>query len=402
VYALAVFDDGSGAALYAGGDFTLAGGITAWRIAKWNGTHWSALGSGVADYVNCLAVFDDGFGSSLYAGGNFTVAGGTSAIFIAKWNGASWSGVGGGMAGPLFSLAVFDDGAGPALYAGGNFTVAGGNPANDIAKWNGASWSALGDGVDSIVYALRAFDDGSGPGLYASGFFGVAGGASANYVARWSGTSWSALDVGLDYTGYALEAFDDGMDGDADLFVGGTFTNAGGAASNHIAKWNGCGTSTFCFGDGSSGACPCANNGFAGQGCNNSSNTGGALLAVSGVASLAFDTVLFNASGEKPTALSILAQGQAEIAAVPFGQGLRCVTGNLERMYSKNAVGGAFSAPTGAEPSVHVRSATLGDVISPGSSRYYYAYYRDATVLGGCTSGSTFNATQSVRLIWNP
>jgi len=46
VRALAVFDDGSGPALYAGGDFTTAGGVAANRIAKWNGSSWSQLGSG--------------------------------------------------------------------------------------------------------------------------------------------------------------------------------------------------------------------------------------------------------------------------------------------------------------------------------------------------------------------
>ena len=43
VYALAV----SGGTLYAGGEFTTAGGIAANYIAQWNGSSWSALGSGM-------------------------------------------------------------------------------------------------------------------------------------------------------------------------------------------------------------------------------------------------------------------------------------------------------------------------------------------------------------------
>ena len=43
VYALAV----SGSTLYAGGDFTTAGGSAANNIAQWNGSSWSALGSGI-------------------------------------------------------------------------------------------------------------------------------------------------------------------------------------------------------------------------------------------------------------------------------------------------------------------------------------------------------------------
>ena len=56
----------SGSDLYAGGGFTTAGGIAANYIAKWNGSSWSALGSGMnGDCVYALAVS----GSDLYAGG---------------------------------------------------------------------------------------------------------------------------------------------------------------------------------------------------------------------------------------------------------------------------------------------------------------------------------------------
>jgi hypothetical protein len=86
VVALTVFDDGTGPALYAGGAFTSAGGVSANRIAKWNGSAWSALGSGMNARVDALTVFDDGTGPALYAGGFFTTAGGVSANRIAKWN----------------------------------------------------------------------------------------------------------------------------------------------------------------------------------------------------------------------------------------------------------------------------------------------------------------------------
>jgi hypothetical protein len=151
-------------------------------------------------------------------------------------------------------------------------------------------------------------------------------------------------------------------------------------------------------------ACPCGNPpASSGRGCENSSHTGGAQLGASGAASLGADTLVFATSGEKPTALSIVLQGPSRLAAgTVFGQGVRCVAGSLKRLYTKTASAGSIVAPGSGDPSVHVRSAALGDPISAGSDRYYMVYYRDATVLGGCPATSTFNATQSGKVTWAP
>src|SRR5206468_3719208 len=145
-FALSVYDDGSGPALYAGGAFDLApGGVPANNIAKWDGTSWTALGSGITGSparVLALTVFNDGSGPALYVGGSFTTAGGVAASNIAKWNGSSWAGLGSAASGAagVRALTVYDDGSGPALYAGGGFTDAGDVAVNRIAKWNGSSW----------------------------------------------------------------------------------------------------------------------------------------------------------------------------------------------------------------------------------------------------------------------
>ena len=241
VSAMVVHDDGSGPALYAGGGFTSIGGATRNRIARWNGSSWSSLGTGMSNVVYALTVYDDGGGPALYAGGFFGTAGGVAASCIARWNGASWSALGSGMNSGVEALAVFDDGSGPALYAGGQFTTAGGVPASRIAKWDGSSWSALGSGVSHIssarVEVLEVFDDGTGPALYAGGYFTSAGGGPANYVARWDGSSWSPLGSGMNSAVYALKSFDDGT-GPA-LFVGGAFGLAGGMATGRLARWDG-------------------------------------------------------------------------------------------------------------------------------------------------------------------
>jgi hypothetical protein len=159
-------------------------------------------------------------------------------------------------------------------------------------------------------------------------------------------------------------------------------------------------------GVGSVVGCPCMNpQAPAGstRGCNNSSSTGGAILLSVGAPSLASDTLVFHAMNEQFTASSILLQGSAfNASGVVFGQGVRCASGNLLRLYVHTADGGSVAAPAGGDPSVSARSAALGDLIAAGSMRQYLMYYRDPTVLGGCPSSSTFNATQGQSISWMP
>jgi len=151
-----------------------------------------ALG-GINDQVYAMSVFDDGSGPALYAGGGFTTADGVLVNRIARWNGSVWSALSGpsgtGVSGSVFALTVLDDGTGPALYAGGGFTTAGGVTVNRIARWNGSAWSALGGpagtGMNNAVRALAVFDNASSPALYAGGSFTIAGGLSSSYIAAW-------------------------------------------------------------------------------------------------------------------------------------------------------------------------------------------------------------------------
>lgn len=160
----------------------------------------------------------------------------------------------------------------------------------------------------------------------------------------------------------------------------------------------------FCFGDGSSVACPCANDGVSGHGCQNSAGTGGAVLTASGAASLSADTLVLTGTGQTPSGTTIVMQGDGALTTpAAFGQGLRCVAGSLKRLYVEipNGTGGG-SVPAPGEASVSARSAVLGDVIAPGSHRYYMTYYRDPVVLGGCSPASTFNASHALDVPWAP
>lgn len=218
----------SGTHLYVGGSFTTAtnsGGaaVTVNRVARWDGSSWHALGSGVNSDIFALAVM----GSNVYAGGSFWMAGGNEIENIAQWNGSTWSAVGDGVNDWVFALAV----SGTNLYAGGAFTTAGEFSANHVARWNGSAWSDLDFGVSSWVYALAV----SGSNLYVGGEFSRAGELDlrVNSIARWNGTSWNALGTGMDDVVYALAV------SGADLYAGGEFYMAGGGDANSIARWDG-------------------------------------------------------------------------------------------------------------------------------------------------------------------
>jgi hypothetical protein len=245
INALAVYDEGAGARLFAGGSFDIAG--NPFTVARWDGASWVGIDNFVdAQSVRSLSVFNDGTQSVLVASGEFLTTGPIPSRHIASWNGTTWSPLGTGLDGIAHSMCTFDDGTGPALYAAGGFDEAGGVNTQCIAKWDGATWSDPGCPAASagVVNALCVFDDGSGPAIYAAGSFSQIGGVAADHIARFDGASWSSLGAGIsDGQVMCLTVFDDGA-GRA-LYAGGDFDVAGGAQANKIAKWNGAAWSTL-------------------------------------------------------------------------------------------------------------------------------------------------------------
>ncbi|MBK7876045.1 MAG: hypothetical protein IPJ77_09875 [Planctomycetes bacterium] len=191
---LVSYDDGAGPAVFAAGRLRLEP-TRVESVARWNGTSWSALGTETTfgAVVEGMQVFDDGSGPALFVGGEFDSIGGVPAQGIARWNGTSWSGLGGACNGAVTSLTVFDDGTGPALYATGSFTQIGGVAASHLARWNGTSWSEFGGGLHSMPghesrgTRLAVFDDhfGGGPTLCVFGTFQRAGDTVSCNFARW-------------------------------------------------------------------------------------------------------------------------------------------------------------------------------------------------------------------------
>ena len=235
-----VYVGGVFSSVYSSGTTEVAGTV---RIAKWDGSAWSALGGGAQSSVFALAVS----GSDVYVGGGFTsvYSSGTTPVagtgYIAKWNGSAWSALGGGAVDRVLTFAV----SGSDVYVGGQFTSvysSGTTPvtgARRIAKWNGSAWSAAvtaGNGVNSAVIAIAV----SGSDVYVGGgFTDLADIAEADRIAKWDGSAWSALGGGAQSSVYAIAV------SGSDVYVGGAFSSVYSSGTSpvagtlRIAKWDG-------------------------------------------------------------------------------------------------------------------------------------------------------------------
>ena len=154
-----------------------------------------------------------------------------------------------------------------------------------------------------------------------------------------------------------------------------------------------CGTGTVsCAGDGSGTPCPCGNASApgAGQGCANSGGLGGELRA-DGVASLSADTLRLDAQ-HLTRGSAIFLQGTLSEAGTPFGDGLRCIGGDLVRIGANPVASTATRHPLPGQDPIHVRGA----IGAPGT-RHYQALYRNAASF--CTPAA-FNLTNGLRIDW--
>jgi hypothetical protein len=225
-----------GSNLYIAGDKSfICDGVDMVGIAKWNGSAWSAVGSGITGPYSTDTIFDlFEYGGNLWAGGRFDTIGGVTSESVGQWNGSSWASTGvgldnGGSQSSLLRFASF----GSDLVIAGDFTSIDGVTAKNIASWNGSNWAAFGTGLNAGVYAACEWNGT----LYA-------GGAFTGRLAYWTGSAWTTFGS-ANNTIYDLEVFNN------KLIIGGAFTSIGGASINRIAVYDG---STFAsVGGGTSG-----------------------------------------------------------------------------------------------------------------------------------------------------
>jgi hypothetical protein len=137
--------------LVVGGEFTQIGGVSALRVAAFDGAVWTALDMPEAGRVIALA---EDASNTLWAGGVFSLAPATIAsASVARWTGTAWEIASGGVAAGDAFGAVSDlivDGNG--IVVVGCFDHVGGAlRAEGIARVEGGEWTALDDGTQPVA-----------------------------------------------------------------------------------------------------------------------------------------------------------------------------------------------------------------------------------------------------------
>ena len=251
ISAIAVDSTGN---LYAAGSFTDS---TYWNqgypyVAKWNGTNWSELGTGSNKLKpNCpiRAIAADKQGN-IYAAGQFTdslpvLNGGH--YYVAKWDGSHWSKLGTGSQainanGSISHLTIDNIGN---VYAIGGFTdsTIGGQGHKYVAKWNGTTWSALGVGTNALLAngSINTIATDKNGNVYVAGTFTDSAVLSKGhpYIAKWDGSHWNNIG-GSFSAGFSGLTFDKW----GNLYASGGITDSGKIGnklhgSYCVAKWDG-------------------------------------------------------------------------------------------------------------------------------------------------------------------
>lgn len=273
------FDFDASGNLFVCGSFININGVSANGLARFDGSTWAALGSGVnlsagnsVTAIKCL-------NGNVYASGFFNQIGGVSSSGLAQWNGSAWSSLptsglilglssnfcafngelyvaalasptgingttrvfklnqtgiqqlGGVFNSDVTSLRIVNN----TLTAAGYFTEIAGQPVNNLAVWNGSSWTNEGQGLNFVVTDIASTDRFTLAGGNAS----VPGDAvDYRHVALKTTNEWKSSGLGMSNWVECIRT------NGSDVYAAGYFTDAGGLRSK-VVRWNGLGWDTL-------------------------------------------------------------------------------------------------------------------------------------------------------------
>lgn len=142
----------------------------------------------------------------------------------------------------------------------------------------------------------------------------------------------------------------------------------------------------YCFGDGFSGWCPCANMSETGRGCQNSTFDG-ARFRTGGSPDVGHFVELY-LDGLPPGAHCVLVTGSVG-TPIPFQDGILCLGPPYRRLAN-------FQANAAGERHLNAVLSSLTDS-APGDTVHYQVWYSDPTAN---VCGTTSNFTNAVELQW--
>lgn len=192
---------GDGDEVLFAGDFRKRDGQVFNGVARWDGSKYHPLGSGLegSRWASASDAVVDKQGS-IYVCGGFTTAGGVAANHIAKWQDGSWHALGDGVPNTADFMCT--------TPAGGLAVLSNTSPDPETLKmistlsmWDGRSWTRVSFEVaqnpwEGSVYIRDMLVRSNGE-VVICGFFDSIDGAPAKGVARWDGRAWQAFDAGL-------------------------------------------------------------------------------------------------------------------------------------------------------------------------------------------------------------
>lgn len=154
--------------------------------------------------------------------------------------------------------------------------------------------------------------------------------------------------------------------------------------------------SGYCFGDGTGVACPCGNETTPGEGCGNSSGSG-AILSGTGSPSVTADDLVLTATGVLPNQFGVMFTGPSQ-SEMPFGDGLLCIQGTLNRYPIQNSGPGAVMTEGPGLVAFSLANFPPSGHITPATTWRFQAWYRDPQ--GPC--GTAFNLSNALEVLFGP
>ena len=125
-------------------------------MAVYDGSSWTSLAPMLpaGQRISCVAMASDG---DIVVGGVFSVINGVAAQNIARWNGSSWSAIGSGISTAVTGVDVLLSGDVVALA---NVTIGSGDVVSSVRRFSAGAWTTVGPAWTDKLSVVRALPNG--------------------------------------------------------------------------------------------------------------------------------------------------------------------------------------------------------------------------------------------------